>query len=154
MSTATGRARTPAAHDIGWMQHGLCAQTYPDLFFPEGRGAAITTEVEKAKQVCNRCPVKDVCLAWALDTGQTAGVWGGLSEDERRSILRKRAEYRKSSYERCIDEQEYIEERAANGISHRLIAEELGVCRTAVGRACRLFESERQMSQDGQVAAA
>ena len=40
--------------------------------------------------VCNRCPVTSQCLAWALETGQDAGVWGGMSEDERRALKRRR----------------------------------------------------------------
>ena len=44
----------------------------------------------KAKAICARCPVRDACLAYALDTGEAFGVWGGLTEDERRAMLRQR----------------------------------------------------------------
>jgi len=66
---------------------GLCAQTDPEAFFPEKGGTT-----QPAKRICNRCEVRQECLAWALDTGQLAGVWGGLSERERRKIQRQRAE--------------------------------------------------------------
>ncbi|MBM02858.1 MAG: hypothetical protein CMH43_03980 [Micrococcales bacterium] len=44
--------------------------------------------------VCRRCPVVDECLRWALESGQDAGVWGGLSEDERRALKRRNARMR------------------------------------------------------------
>ncbi|MEY4023631.1 MAG: hypothetical protein RLZ23_592, partial [Actinomycetota bacterium] len=47
-----------------------------------------------AKKVCARCSVKEACLAWALESGQDAGVWGGLSEDERRALKRRAARNR------------------------------------------------------------
>ena len=147
MTATTRRPTTPATASDAWMEHGLCRQVDPALFFPEGRGMAVVLQTEQAKQVCNRCPVRAACLEWAVDTGQSSGVWGGLSEDERLPLLRARAQQRHSGYARCIDEQAYIEERVADGASHGAIAEELNVCRTAVGRAWRFFESERQHTQ-------
>jgi hypothetical protein len=47
-------------------------------------------QIEDAKTVCRRCEVTDACLDWALRTGQDAGVWGGLTEDERRTLRRRR----------------------------------------------------------------
>ena len=52
------------------------------------------TQIEEAKKVCQRCIVKEPCLAWALESGQDAGVWGGLSEDERRALKRRAARNR------------------------------------------------------------
>ena len=49
---------------------------------------------KRQKKVCNRCIVKEPCLAWALESGQDAGVWGGLSEDERRALKRRAARNR------------------------------------------------------------
>jgi WhiB family redox-sensing transcriptional regulator len=51
-------------------------------------------QIEEAKAVCRRCSVVDTCLAWALESGQDAGVWGGLSEDERRALKRRNARAR------------------------------------------------------------
>jgi WhiB family redox-sensing transcriptional regulator len=51
-------------------------------------------QIEQAKAVCRRCPVSQQCLAWALESGQDAGVWGGLSEDERRALKRRNARQR------------------------------------------------------------
>jgi WhiB family redox-sensing transcriptional regulator len=55
-------------------------------------------EIEEAKQVCRRCPVMDDCLRWAIDSGQDAGVWGGLSEDERRAVKRRAIRARTASH--------------------------------------------------------
>lgn len=62
-----------------WHADALCSQVDPDLFFPE-RGAS----PKDAKAVCAKCPVRDSCLSEALDGEERHGVWGGLSERERR----------------------------------------------------------------------
>ena len=51
-------------------------------------------QIEQAKAVCRRCPVTQSCLDWALRAGQDSGVWGGLSEDERRALKRRQARTR------------------------------------------------------------
>ena len=65
----------------GWWFAGLCAQTDPELFFPEKGGS-----VREAKAVCAPCPVRAQCLAHALAHDERFGVWGGLSEPERRRL--------------------------------------------------------------------
>jgi WhiB family redox-sensing transcriptional regulator len=50
---------------------------------------ALAVRIEEAKQVCRRCTVTEDCLRWAIDSGQDAGVWGGMSEDERRAYKRR-----------------------------------------------------------------
>ena len=62
----------------------------PELFFPVGNSGPALAQIADAKLVCNRCPVVTECLTWALDSGQDAGVWGGMSERERRGVLRER----------------------------------------------------------------
>ena len=66
----------------------------PDLFFPE-RGAS----TREAKSVCAGCEVKDDCLEYALVNGEKFGIWGGLSERERRRLRRQRALARKEAQE-------------------------------------------------------
>jgi WhiB family redox-sensing transcriptional regulator len=74
---------------MDWRDKALCRDEDPELFFPVGSGPAAQATAERAKEVCRRCPVIDPCLEWALGTGQDAGVWGGLDEDERRRLRRR-----------------------------------------------------------------
>jgi WhiB family redox-sensing transcriptional regulator len=73
-------ARAPGEPD--W-RAALCAQTDPEVFFPDPGGST-----RDAKRICARCPIRVGCLRWALETRQAHGVWGGLSERERRGLRR------------------------------------------------------------------
>lgn len=72
-----------------WRLRGACNDEDPELFFPTGTGKPAKVQAERAKAVCGRCPVVNDCLQWALETGQDSGVWGGMSEDERRALKRR-----------------------------------------------------------------
>ncbi|HEY3482444.1 MAG TPA: WhiB family transcriptional regulator, partial [Streptomyces sp.] len=63
-----------------------CRDEDPELFFPVGTAGPALQQAARAKAVCHRCPVRSDCLAEALVSGQRAGVWGEMSEDERRSL--------------------------------------------------------------------
>ncbi|MFC9426983.1 WhiB family transcriptional regulator [Streptomyces sp. NPDC056987] len=78
-----------------WLRYAACADADPELFFPVGESGPAVEQVERAKQVCHACPVESQCLAWALSTERTTGVWGGTDEAERRR-LRRRADRRRS----------------------------------------------------------
>jgi WhiB family redox-sensing transcriptional regulator len=71
---------------LDWVQKALCKDEDPELFFPVGATGPAASQIRAAKAVCIRCPVRLECLEWALATAQDAGVWGGLSEDERRAL--------------------------------------------------------------------
>ncbi|WP_081710038.1 WhiB family transcriptional regulator [Arthrobacter sp. 35W] len=71
--------------ELGWQTDALCAQTDPEAFFPEKGGST-----RDAKKVCGACNVRAQCLEYALSNDERFGIWGGLSERERRR-LRKRA---------------------------------------------------------------
>ncbi|MBA3251906.1 MAG: WhiB family transcriptional regulator [Geodermatophilaceae bacterium] len=79
---------------MDWRHRALCRDGDPELFFPIGNTGPALVQIEEAKAVCRRCPVTQDCLSWALETGQDAGVWGGLSEDERRALKRRTARAR------------------------------------------------------------
>ena len=79
---------------MDWRDRAACLDEDPELFFPIGNTGPAIVQIEQAKAVCRRCDVIDTCLQWALETGQDAGVWGGLSEDERRALKRRRARNR------------------------------------------------------------
>jgi len=72
--------------DKSWQDLANCLGVDPDLFFPE-RGAS----TREAKEVCRGCVVRDDCLEYALANGEKFGIWGGMSERERRRIRRQRA---------------------------------------------------------------
>lgn len=71
-----------------WPRWAACLTEDPELFFPAGATGAALEQIEQAKTVCRSCPVKQQCLQWALDNHQDHGVWGGLSEEERRNLRR------------------------------------------------------------------
>ncbi|MFC9161478.1 WhiB family transcriptional regulator [Streptomyces fungicidicus] len=79
-----------------WRGRAACRTEDPDLFFPIGTSGPALMQTERAKAVCRRCPVREQCLEWALDTGQSVGVWGGTSETERRALKRRIAARRSS----------------------------------------------------------
>ncbi|MEV7344742.1 WhiB family transcriptional regulator [Streptomyces sp. NPDC093544] len=74
-----------------WRESAACRTVDPDLFFPIGNTGPAILQINEAKAVCEGCPVRDECLKWALETGQSIGVWGGTSEAERRSLWRRAA---------------------------------------------------------------
>ncbi|WP_367047446.1 WhiB family transcriptional regulator [Streptomyces sp. Je 1-332] len=73
-----------------WMTGALCARADPDLFFAVGTAGPTLREELAAKRICVRCPVLRPCLAWALDSGQAHGVWGGTNAEERAALRRRR----------------------------------------------------------------
>jgi WhiB family transcriptional regulator, redox-sensing transcriptional regulator len=78
-------------HEVGaeaddWKSKANCMGVDPDLFFPE-RGMS----TREAKEVCRGCVVREDCLEYALANGEKFGIWGGLSERERRRVRRQRA---------------------------------------------------------------
>lgn len=66
-----------------------CLGEDPELFFPIGNTGPAILQIEEAKKVCQRCDVREQCLQWALESSKDHGVWGGMSEDERRALKRK-----------------------------------------------------------------
>ena len=75
---------------MDWVHFARCKNEDPELFFPVGTTGPAAVQIERAKAVCFQCEVRGECLDWAMATGQDAGVWGGLSEDERRALRRAR----------------------------------------------------------------
>ena len=81
-----------------WMAKGRCRTEPPSVFFPsDGVG------VEIARRICADCPVKALCLEYALRNGIDHGVWGGTSERERRRIARRRRVTAESVLERATE---------------------------------------------------
>jgi WhiB family transcriptional regulator, redox-sensing transcriptional regulator len=68
---------------LPWAAQARCLQAEPDTFFPEKGGST-----REAKRICAECEVRDACLEYALDNDERFGIWGGLSERERRKLKR------------------------------------------------------------------
>jgi WhiB family redox-sensing transcriptional regulator len=114
---------TPAPSSVDWRYQAACRGIDLDLFFP-GRGES----AEPARQICARCPVRQPCLEFALSQGITHGIWGGLTERNRRA---PRARY-VGAFRRERDEA--IVAASAAGYSHAAIGQAFGLTRTPVGR--------------------
>ena len=71
--------------EASWQERALCAQTDPEAFFPEKGGST-----REAKRICTGCEVRGECLEYALEHDERFGIWGGLSERERRRLKRAR----------------------------------------------------------------
>ena len=73
-----------ADDEQGWQERALCAETDPEAFFPEKGGST-----REAKKICTGCEVRAECLEFALANDERFGIWGGLSERERRRLRRR-----------------------------------------------------------------
>lgn len=74
---------------IEWRDLAACVGHDPNIFFPAGETGPAAEQIQYAKRVCGGCDVQDECLAYAIETNQVGGVWGGLTEDERRPVRRR-----------------------------------------------------------------
>ncbi|MER5378139.1 WhiB family transcriptional regulator [Streptomyces sp. NPDC002132] len=71
-----------------WLRSAACVGEDPELFFPVGTSGPALRDAADAKRVCARCRVTAACLAFALESPPTSGVWGGTDEEERAELLR------------------------------------------------------------------
>jgi len=71
---------------MDWRDDAACGHTDPDLFFRPGTTGLAVSQMERAKRICQACPVRTPCLSWGLDQRSSLGIWGGTTEDERRVI--------------------------------------------------------------------
>lgn len=74
----------PDEEALSWQSDALCAQTDPEAFFPEKGGST-----REAKRICESCEVRAECLQYALENDERFGIWGGMSERERRRLRRE-----------------------------------------------------------------
>lgn len=80
---------------MDWRSSAACLDEDPELFFPVGTTGPAVEQSEAAKRICTTCDVREPCLEFALASNQDSGVWGGLTEDERRSLKRARQRRRR-----------------------------------------------------------
>lgn len=74
----------PRAKEENWRDDALCAQYDPSMFFPE-KGIPAST----AKKICEECPVRNQCLAFALKNSEAFGIWGGMTSNQRAQFARE-----------------------------------------------------------------
>jgi WhiB family redox-sensing transcriptional regulator len=85
---------TTAENLADWWSLAACQSADPDLFFPIATSGPALKQVAGAKAVCARCPVRTDCLRYALAADPLQGIWGGLSEEERRLLRQREAKAR------------------------------------------------------------
>jgi WhiB family transcriptional regulator, redox-sensing transcriptional regulator len=78
--------RTP----MTWTEQAACRSVDPELFFPLTSYGPGKYQIEQAREVCSGCAIRAVCLDWSVTNAVVHGVWGGLSEDERRLLVHQR----------------------------------------------------------------
>jgi WhiB family redox-sensing transcriptional regulator len=71
-----------------WLLRAACGGGHddPETYFPRGQGYPLASREQEAKRVCARCPVREECLAYAIDNDLREGIWGGLTDNERRPL--------------------------------------------------------------------
>lgn len=74
---------------MDWRADAACRDEDPELFFPLGDTGPALMQIQDAKAVCRSCSVVSDCLTWAMESGQDSGIWGGMSETERRALRRR-----------------------------------------------------------------
>jgi len=74
-------------HRTGWREAAACAGLETSLFFPSAEDDQV--RLSAARQVCAMCPVQEACLAYAIESRQTVGIWGGATTRERRRLRRR-----------------------------------------------------------------
>ena len=89
MSTSAAAAGPACDSHPDWRADAACRNADPELFFPDGDIRSARDRIKAARLICRCCPVSVTCLSWALASGQEAGIWGGLTEDERRRLHRR-----------------------------------------------------------------
>ena len=82
---------------MDWRHNASCRDEDAELFHPVGNSGPALLQIAEAKTVCRRCPSVTDCLAFALDNGIDSGIYGGMSEDERRALKRRNARTRARS---------------------------------------------------------
>ena len=99
MAEPSGSTQLLSRANMSWMERGICHNRDEDasIFFPDPGNNA-----NQAKKMCARCPVREKCLDWSIETRQMYGVWGGVAEKKRRKMMQLR--YGRTPYYAILEE--------------------------------------------------
>ena len=79
-----------SAKDENWRRYAACQNENPEMFFPEGKSRSARLQAVAAKKICQSCVVTQQCLEQALIANEYFGIWGGMDENERSRMWRRR----------------------------------------------------------------
>ena len=134
-----------------WRMRAACRHSNPELFFPEGTAGPALAAADLAKRTCGTCPVQAQCLNWALDHGAVVGIWGGLSEGERRDFRYvRRIDPGPAADDRLIE----VQATAIRAVCDRLTPAQLEGMRRSVEHAClmpRSIEWDRKAAAHAEI---
>lgn len=147
---AQGIVPRSTAPGLAWRHDAACREMHPDLFWPLGEGAAARQQAEAAKAVCNTCPVREKCLDWAVETRQDVGVWGGMTERERRGLHRRKARSYGASEVSALtqiltERLDLFQDAVARGLLPGQIARELGTNVQTVNNVMAVLQERAQL---------
>lgn len=160
------RPTTPAvtapentAPGLAWRHDAACRDMDPDLFWPLGEGATARKQAEEAKSVCAECPVREKCLDWAVETRQDFGVWGGMTERERRALHRRKARSYGASEVSALtqiltERLDLFQDAVARGLLPGQIARELGTNVQTVNNVMAVLADREQLDAASEAVAA
>ena len=83
-----------------WRAAAACLAADPDLFFPIATGTVAAAQIGQAQRICARCPVRQECFDFAVRSGETHGVWGGTTPEERIRVRRQRTRLARRAWPR------------------------------------------------------
>jgi len=127
-------ATSTADHLAEWWPLAACRSADPDLFFPISQSGPAAMQIQRAKAVCARCAVRSQCLRYALAADPLQGVWGGMSEEERRLIRRREQKARARAARRPSFTMSEPEGRGAAWTEERGTSDEGRRCLTGAPR--------------------
>jgi WhiB family transcriptional regulator, redox-sensing transcriptional regulator len=83
-----------------WQAAGACLSADPEIFFPVSGMGASTAQIEQARRICAGCQVRRECLEYAMSTGESHGIWGGTTPEDRTRVRRQEAARRRHAARR------------------------------------------------------
>lgn len=127
----------PGKAATAWIEHAACAGMDTNMFYRDGR----RPHNPDAKRTCRACPVRNECLNYAIENDEREGVWGGLDEDER-AQLRRRRQHGRPPRVWTEAQVERLQQLVNEGMSSRQIAHILGTTRDRVNGARSRYQVE------------